>query len=395
MQFLQIDERCFTKSNMAAAEEKFTEIFSLSQDPTLSEVGGGHGQKGVDFQRYWAILRIFELKQSGSNDFLLLFESIQDVAEFDSEAAPSRVDIYQIKKKDGGEWSFNDLTGMLKPDGRKKKVTPTLSKVEKSPLGKLYKAGLAVQNLEANAHFVSNAGCDLPLSTSGFASSLLKCLASELDTSHASSLAEGLALLHAAPGATPDLKRLALRKTTLHPDDPHLMALGAATAYLSKHLPASAGQAKAFVDALFTQLSALGRQTQPVASFEELRCQRGYSMAELNSALVDLKGVPDLKSHLDKVLDSLMLEGLAPLRRISIDVGVTKYFSALVSGHFGADENALIDACAKVAPSLLASAPLLPALEAETTMIAASHPAFKTPEVFAYLLIQVTKNAAA
>lgn len=380
---------------MAAAEEKLTEIFSLSQDPNLSETGGGHGQKGVDFQRYWAILRIFELKQSGASDFLLLFESLQDVAEFDSEAAPSRVDIYQIKKKDGGEWSFNDLTGMLKPDGRKKKVLPTLSKVEKSPLGKLYKAGLAVQKLEANTHFVSNAGCDLPLSSSGLASSLLKCLASELDISHATSLAEGLALLHAAPGATPDLKRLALRKTTLHPDDPHLLALGAATAYLSKHLPASAGQAKSFVDALFTQLSALGRQTQPVTSFEELRRQRGYSMAELNSALVDLKGVPDLKSHLDMVLDSLMLQGLAPLRRISIDVGVTKYFSTLVSGYFGADEHALIEACAKVAPSLLASAPLLPALEAETSVIAASHPAFKAPEVFAYLLIQVTKNAAA
>lgn len=395
MQFLQIDERCFKKSTMAAAEEKLTEIFSLSQDPNLSETGGGHGQKGVDFQRYWAILRIFELKQSGTSDFLLLFESLQDVAEFDSEVAPSRVDIYQIKKKDGGEWSFNDLTGMLKPDGRKKKVLPTLSKVEKSPLGKLYKAGLAVQKLEANTHFVSNAGCDLPLSSSGFASSLLKCLASELDISHATSLAEGLALLHAAPGATPDLKRLALRKTTLHPDDPHLLALGAATAYLSKYLPASAGQAKSFVDALFTQLSALGRQTQPVTSFEELRRQRGYSMAELNSALVDLKGVPDLKSHLDMVLDSLMLQGLAPLRRISIDVGVTKYFSALVSGYFGADEHVLIEACAKVAPSLLASAPLLPALEAETTVIAASHPAFKAPEVFAYLLIQVTKNAAA
>lgn len=380
---------------MALAEEKFTEIFSLSQDPELAEVGGGHGQKGVDFQRYWAILRIFELKQDGSTDFLLLFESIQDVAEFDSETAPSRVDIYQIKKKDSGEWSFNELTGLLKPDGRKKKVPPSLSKVGKSPLGKLYKAGLAIQHLEANAHFVSNAGCDLPLVTSGSASALLKCLASDLDASHASPLAEGLALLHAAPGEVPDLKRLALCKTTLHPDAPHLMALGAATAYLSKNLPASAGQAKAFVDALFAQLSALGRQTQPAASFKELRRKQGYSMAELNSALADLKSVPDLKSYLDTVLNGLLLEGLAPLRRISIDVGVTKYFSAVVSGTWGDEELALIDECAKAALQLHASSPLLPALEAETVKIAGSHPAFKNTEVFAYLLIQVTKNAAA
>jgi hypothetical protein len=380
---------------MAPAEAKLTEIFSLSQDPAIAEAGGGHGQKGVDFQRYWAILRIFELKEDGSNDFLLLFESIQDVAEFDSETSPTRVDIYQIKKKDGGEWSFNDLTGMLKPDGRKTKVSPTLSKVEKSPIGKLYKAGLAVQQLDASAHFVSNAGCDLPLATSGSASSLLKCLASELDTNHASSLAEGLALLHATPGKVPDLERLTLRKTTLHPDNPHFLALGAATAYLSKHLPASAGQAKAFVDALFVQLSALGRQTEPVTSFEELRRQRGYSMTELNAALTDLKGVPDLKSHLDSVLAGLLLQGLSPLKRISIDVGIAKYFSALVSGTRGTDELALIDECVKTVPSLMAAALLLPALEAEAARIAALHTTFKHTEVFAYLLIQVTKNAAA
>lgn len=380
---------------MAPAEEKFTEIFSLSQNPAFAEAGGGHGQKGVDFQRYWAILRIIELKEAGATDFLLLFESIQDVAEFDSETAPTRIDIYQIKKKDGGEWSFNELTGILRPDARKKKVAPTLSRVEKSPVGKLYKAGLAIQQLDASAHFVSNAGCDLPLAASGTASSLLKCLASELDSSHASLLTEGLALLHATPGEIPDLKRLALRKTTLHPDNPHLLALGAATAYLSKHLPASAGQAKAFIDALFVQLSALGRQTEPVTSFTELRRQRGYSIAELDAALADLKGVPDLKLHLDSVLVALLLEGLSPLMRITIDIGIAKYFSALVSGVWGTDELALIDECVKAAPALMGASPLLPALDAEVARIAALHPAFKKAEVFAYLLIQVTKNAAA
>lgn len=118
-------------------------------------------------------------------------------------------------------------------------------------------------------------------------------------------------------------------------------------------------------------------------------------MAELNAALADLKGVPDLKSHLDSVLAGLLLEGLPPLKRISVDIGVAKYFSALVSGTLGIDELALLDECAKAAPSLMGAAPLLPALEAETARIAALHTAFKNTEVFAYLLIQVTKNAAA
>lgn len=378
---------------MAAATEKFSEIFSMSQDPSISEVGGGHGQKGVDFQRFWAIVRIFELKSDGAADFLLLFESVQDVAELDSETSPNRIDIYQIKKKDGGEWSFNALTGLPKPDGRKKKVVPTVASVESSPLGKLYKAGLAFQYLDSNVHFVSNAGCDLPLAGSGMASGHMKCVASDLDAAHTQALAEGLALLHATPGSSPDLKRLALRKTTLHPDEPLFLALGAAVDYLSKNLPAHAGQAKALVEALFMQFSTLGRQTAPVGSFDELRQQRGFSMAELNSALATLKDVPDLKEHFDGVLASLSLEGLPTLRKLGINVGASKYFSNLVSGATTDQERALIGDCVQSAPLVSAATPLLPALESEVQRLVTLHPGFKETEIFAYLLIQVTKHA--
>jgi len=37
----------FTTFIMAPADTTFNEIFSMSQDPSLAEVGGGHGQKGV------------------------------------------------------------------------------------------------------------------------------------------------------------------------------------------------------------------------------------------------------------------------------------------------------------------------------------------------------------
>lgn len=380
---------------MAAAEEKFTEIFSMSQDPTLAETGGGHGQKGVDFQRFWAMIRIFELKQGGAGDFLILFESVQDVAELDSETAPTKIDIYQVKKRDSGEWSFNLLTGLPKPDARKKKVPPTRAIIEKSPIGKLYMAGQACQHLESEVHFVSNAGCDLPLAASGAASKHMACLAADLDTQHTEALEESLALLHASPGAVPDLKRLSLRKTTLHPDDPVRLALGAAFEYLSKNMPSHAGQAKALVDALFMQLSTLGRQTQPVRSFAELRLQRGFSMGEMDAALGALTNVPDLTKHIDTMLDGLTQEGLATIRRIGINVGISKYFSNLVSGTSSDKERTLIGACAGLADELMRKVPMLPALEAKVKELAPSYTTYKDTEVFAYLLIQVTKHATA
>jgi hypothetical protein len=376
------------------AEEKFDEIFSMSQDPALAETGGGHSQKGMDFQRFWAMVRIFELKHDGAADFLILFESIQDVAELDSDTSPNKIDIYQIKKKDSGEWSFNSLTGLPTPDSRKKYIAPSLSAIEKSPIGKLYKAGLAVQNLESRVHFVSNAGCDLPLATSGAASKYLTCLASQLDLAHTSALTESLALLHSSPGEVPDLTRISLRKTTLHPDDPVRLALGAAFEYLNKNMPDHAGQAKALVDSLFMHLSALGRKTEPVSSFAELRLQRGYSMKELDLALGCLTKIPDLKIHFDMVLAGLATEGLDVLRKLAVHVGATRYFSTLISGTALDDERALIDECEKLAPSLVGASVLLPTLETEVKKMIALHPSFKDTEILAYLIIQVTKHAA-
>lgn len=376
-----------------APHPTFTEIFSMSQDPDLMEVGGGHGQKGVDFQRFWAMVRIFELKLEGATDFLLLFESIQDVAEFDSESAPSEIDIYQIKKKDAGEWSFNLLTGLPKPGG-KKYPTPLLSAIEGSPIGKLYKAGLAVTTLKSRIHFVSNAGCALPLELAGEASKNLTSLASELDKAHVAALSQSLGLLHTDSTTAPDLTRLHLRKTTLHPDDLVRPALGAAIEYLITHMPDHASQAKALVDSLFMQLSTLGRKTEIAASFEELRAQRGFSMKDMDDALACLQNIPDLKTRFEMVLDSLTHEGLSPLKKVAIHVGATKYFSGLVSGKIAPDEQALIDACEGTATAVATHVPLLPALVAEAANLAMAHANFKETEILAYLIIQVTKHAA-
>ena len=95
------------------------EIFNVATRKDLAEVGGAHNQKGVDFQRYWALMRIFQLEHSGQDDFLFLFEAIQDIAEFDSSASPSSVRVYQVKKKDRGEWTWAELIKLPTPKGRK------------------------------------------------------------------------------------------------------------------------------------------------------------------------------------------------------------------------------------------------------------------------------------
>lgn len=78
---------------------QFTELLDVTNRDDLAEVGGGHNQKGVEFQRHWAVMRMFELEKAGQKDFLFLFEAIQDVAILDSCVSPTTICVYQIKKK--------------------------------------------------------------------------------------------------------------------------------------------------------------------------------------------------------------------------------------------------------------------------------------------------------
>jgi hypothetical protein len=91
------------------------EIWAVATRKDLAETGGSHNEKGKEFQRHWAVMRMFEIEEKGTEDFLFLFESIQDIAEFDSATNPSSVQIYQVKKKDRKEWTWNDLTGLTAP----------------------------------------------------------------------------------------------------------------------------------------------------------------------------------------------------------------------------------------------------------------------------------------
>lgn len=127
--------------------DPLAELLALVNNKQLAEVGGGHNQKGVDFQRHWAVMRMFELEGAGEKDFLFLFEALQDVAVLDSATSPTRICLYQVKKKDRKEWGWADLTGLHQPPDLKKSANPKkpskatkakpLKEVRGSPIGKL------------------------------------------------------------------------------------------------------------------------------------------------------------------------------------------------------------------------------------------------------------------
>ncbi|MBB6366622.1 hypothetical protein FHR56_001735 [Xanthomonas sacchari] len=299
------------------------EVLLVANKPGLTEKGGGHGAKGVDFQRWWAVLRMLELEQSNAPDFLLLFEAVQDVTELDSLSAPTKAAIYQVKKKDTGTWSWSVLTGTSAPKQPKpaKKsaasgpaapvptVVPSFDNVGNSVLGKIHLSLMAFEKLPAEGIFISNAGCDVPLASGANAATSLPCSLSDLAADHAQLLTDALNSLSAAGAPIPDLKRVRLARVAIHPDDPSAPAVAKALELLTQRSPGHAAQARAFVESLVMKVSALGRRTATCATFADLVKERGFSRAEFHTALSSLATIPDRNALFESWLAKLQQEG--------------------------------------------------------------------------------------
>lgn len=288
----------------------------MANKPGLTEVGGGHGAKGVDFQRWWAVLRMVEMEQANEPDFMLLFETVQDVTELDSANFPTHARIYQVKKKDRGEWTWSVLTGTTTPPKKKSKTAtskgaaPVFSKISESALGKLQLSLAAFDKLPVEAYFISNAGCDIPLAAGGNAATSMPCSLADFAPEHAQLLTQALHLLSAAGSPVPDLTKLKLKKVAIHPDEPSSHVIKSALELLMERSPPHAGQAASFVESLVTKISPLGRHTDTCSSFDELAKQRGFSRKDFISALGALETVPDYSAYLDDWLIQLQKEGM-------------------------------------------------------------------------------------
>lgn len=314
------------------------EFLSVANNPKYSESGGGHGAKGVDFSRIWAVFRMMELEKANEPDFLILFESVQDVAELDSVTAPTRAKVYQVKKKDSGTWTWSVLTGTVEPkaapDLSKKNVSvkaapskspkpPDLKKVSESVLGKLHLSLNAFTALPVQGVFISNQGCDFPLEAGGSTATTMSCSLADLAADRVKLLTDSFGSLSPG-GPPPDLTRVKMQKVAIHPDNLNAPAIEAALDLLNERSPEHAGQAKAFVESLVMKVSPLTRRTDTCLSFAELVKERGFSRGSFTAALAALETVPDRHALFNDWMTQLQLEGVDIITITSVRVAATR-----------------------------------------------------------------------
>lgn len=368
------------------------EMFHVASRKELAETGGGHNQKGVDFQRAWALSRMFELEESGAEDFLILFEAVQDVAELNSETAPSSVRVYQVKKKDRGEWEWSHLTSLPAP-AKKRRPGKTINEIKNSPIGKLYSAVLAFKDMKCSGAFLSNTGCNLPLANGDNAATSVSCDLSQLETGYLDLLKAGLESLHETGTApvNPDLIRV--QKVPIHPDAPATHLQGIAVAFLNKRSPRHAGQAKSLVDALLAEVGPLGAKTDSCSNFDELRKQSGYSRGQFTSALGTLEQVPDLVVLTDTWLDQLVAEGALNFVEVtSVRVAITAIYKRQVMGGDDPLTTALTSDCDAWLETNTPGPLIGPFFDRARSHLAPSHPSFRAAELTAHIALRAVRK---
>ncbi|QIB65159.1 dsDNA nuclease domain-containing protein [Kineobactrum salinum] len=306
-----------------------SKILAVAKDKGLGESGGGHNQKGVDFQRYWTIHRLIELEESGAEDFLLLIEAIQDVAELDSKDSPSKVTLYQVKKKDRKEWSWSELTKIKKPTRKK---TEDIKDFGKSPIGKIYATMVALDDLGVQSKFISNQGCDLALAGGGSAATTKSSRFSDLPDSDRVLLISAMKACGIEADPSTRLANIRVEKVPIPVDDPRTHLVGVAHEFIRRRSPTHANQASSFVDALMGILGPLGAKTDSCSNFEELCKEHGYTKQDFVNALGTLETIPDRNALIETWINKLASEGVDLTTIMSVKAQIVAIFRRRVQG---------------------------------------------------------------
>ncbi|WP_426315681.1 dsDNA nuclease domain-containing protein [Methylobacterium fujisawaense] len=370
---------------------------SASSDASIAETGGGHGQKGIEYQRNWAILQMLVLEEAGQPDFIILFEAIQDIAILDSPEFPTRIELNQIKKKDRGEWTWAGLTKLHQPPDpvkqpKSKTKIKSLADVAESPLGKLHAAVHAFNIINSSGRFISNAGCDIVMANNSNAATSLPVALDTLPAHFSNLLTTALATLHKTGSPPPDLAKLTLVKADLPVDDPLTFTVGKTLTFLTKRSPKHAGQAQSFVESLLAKIAPLGAKTSTCSTFEEMKSQHGYSRSDFIAALASLETVVDVDYILNIWLIQLQQEGMSVMDVTAIRVAVTAIYRRQVMGAKLPQETAIEMACNDWLETHTASSKLLTFFEAGLEHLATQFPLSKSAELRAHFALKAIEK---
>lgn len=367
-------------------------IIAAINNKKTGEVGGRHSQKGFEFQKYWAILHLFNLEDQSKDNYLMLLESLQDIAVLDSPEDPQHIEIFQVKKKEtASQWTLKNLTGI-----NANKISAVSSEeVRASPIGKIIETISALSPVNCHGVFISNAGFNIVLKDKSDTKNALKVKLIDTPDAHIDCIKEKFKVDINEDELHKILSNIELQKAPINLDDPKTYLIGRAHLFIESRNPHHAAQAKAFVDALLLKLTSLSANTDPISNITDLQTKRGFSKADFGKALSDLNSIPDIESIIESWYQDLNRDKFDAFTKTKIKLAVSQICRSHLTNQLTTDDAKIIEKCNGILTSKNLPADLTELVISAQGDLSKDFPDIEEHKLTAHFLIQASKKCVA
>lgn len=295
----------------------------LLVDPLICEIGGENNNEGVDYARYLAMAFIIQMENEKHNDYVLLFEYLQDIALIDSPDLPTSAKLIQVKKKTRGAWSKAALCkedkGSVEAEPapadevevkKKKKSSGNKKLGAKSPLGKLH---LCVEKLSGTVAttgiFISNAAFDVKDLTGALAQANAILPLNSLHNEDVEYFKQKLCRELGVTSLT-HLSSLSLEQSKITPAAMRETVRGMIDEMLEKNFPTLPNVSGRLQEQLLAAFSALSGPPGFISSFPEILARKGFTRKKFTEIVVAHAATRSATARLDDAISGLKNEGM-------------------------------------------------------------------------------------
>lgn len=240
------------------------------------ERSGSMASNRFDYQKDWSLCKLLEVHESGKN-YMLIFEHEEDLIILDSENIPKKIDFYQIKTKNSGEWRVSDLIRS------NKRSSPSF-------LGKLYsnkiKYGLQTKSL----NFVSNAKFNIGLQKGGNALKYIEICVVECIDKDVNKISAKLKKEHLLK-KDPECQLIFLKVTNLSLHDSGTHTTGKISKFLSTLNPEKKYQPELAYRMIFDEIKRKSNYEYECKTIEELKKNKSIGKKEFLEMLGIIGGI--------------------------------------------------------------------------------------------------------
>ena len=291
---------------------------TLHKSADVAESGGEENNTATDFARHWAIAHIAEALVDEANEYVVIFEYLQDIAVLDSPKAPTKIAVYQLKKRTRSSWTKSSLTFIPSSTskgkkGKKKTAKPQQSKHLKgrSILGKLYHAVHSAAPLaEASGILLTDGHFDVNGTDSGRVAAFSKTPLDKLAKTELEFIGNRLKK-EIGDQELRHLGSIHLEQTRMNPAGMREYVRGVVSAFLEKKFPDKPNISGALMEKMLQKFGQLSGVTPACNSLDDLVLHKGFTKTQFVELVKESLPARSWDEKLGSLVADLKAEGVS------------------------------------------------------------------------------------